>query len=132
MIGCNGMSHMLQHDGFTGFGRGNQQTALAFADRSNHIDNATGNIFLCADIAFQFERFIRMQRCQVFEQHPVFGCFGRGAVDFIDFDQCKIPLSILGRSDFTFNGVTRMKIETPDLGRGNIDIVCRCHITGIR
>ena len=46
MIGRDGMCHVLQHHGFTGFRRSDQQTALAFADRGDHVDDTAGNILL--------------------------------------------------------------------------------------
>src|SRR5260364_407786 len=56
---------MLLNDRFARFGRSDNQAALAFANRRDHIDDAAGVIFFAAQIAFENQRRIWMQRCEV-------------------------------------------------------------------
>ena len=51
------MCDVLQHHGLAGFRRGHQQAALAFADRRDDIDDASGDVLLGLDIALEDQRY---------------------------------------------------------------------------
>ena len=57
IIGGNGVGNVLQHHGFTGFRRRNQQCTLAFTDWGNQVDGAAGQILFGFDVALKFELF---------------------------------------------------------------------------
>jgi len=56
---------MLQHHGLAGFGRGHQQSALALADRADHVDHAPGDVFLAGNIPLRALGLGREQRGEV-------------------------------------------------------------------
>ena len=118
------MCQMLQHDGLTGLRRRYQQTALAFADRRDHINDATGNVLFAAHLALQQQWLVRVQRGQVFKQNLVFRRLWRLAIHLVDFDQCKVALTILRCSNLTLDRVASVQVEAAYLRRRNINIVC--------
>ena len=59
VIGSDRVRNMLQHHGLTRFRRGHQQSTLAFADRSDHIDHTPGNILFAGNIPLQLHRLGR-------------------------------------------------------------------------
>ena len=132
MIGGDGVGDVLHHDGLAGLGWGNHQAALAFADGRDHVDDPRGDVLFAADLAFQSHVLVGMQRRQVFEENLVLRVFRRLAVDLVDLDQGEIAFAILRRADLAFNGVARVQVETPYLGRADINVVGPGQIGGVR
>ncbi len=75
------MCNMLQHHRFPRLGAGYQQTALPFTDRGDHIDHATGDVFITFDVAFEDHGLRGEQRGEVFKQNLVFGAIWSFVVD---------------------------------------------------
>ena len=79
MVIGNSVGKLLQEHGLTGFRRSYDQTALAFADRREHIHQThRDGIFR---VAGQCELFIREKRGQVIEGDSVADFFRRTSVD---------------------------------------------------
>src|SRR5690625_711425 len=108
IIGSDGMSNMLHHDGLAGFWTGDDQCTLAFAYGGKDIKNATSDVFLAFYIALEYHALIRMQRRQVFKHDSMFDGLGLHAVDLVYLDEGKIALTILGRTYLPLYRITCM------------------------
>src|SRR5690606_24908319 len=115
MIMGNGLGDRLQDHGFTGLGRGHDESALAFADRCNQIDDSGSQIFGTAVADFEFQLFIGEQWRQVYEQDLVLGLFWRFKIYLGNLEQGKKAFTILGWANLAGNIVTGPEIKTPDL-----------------
>ncbi|MNT14986.1 hypothetical protein D3C72_1500160 [compost metagenome] len=123
VVGGDGVGNALHHHRLAALGRSNDQRALAAANRGDDVDQAASDVFLGLDVALQSHLFLGEQGRQVFEHHLVLVLLGGQAVDLVELGQCKVALAILGRTHFTFNHVTRVQVEAPDLAGGDVDIV---------
>ncbi|OIQ78846.1 hypothetical protein GALL_394490 [mine drainage metagenome] len=132
MVGRDGVGDVLHHHCLAGLGAGHQQAALAFADGGDHVDDAAGDVFLAANVALELQRLIRVQRGEVFEQDLVLGAFRGFAVDRVDLDQGEVAFAVLGRSDFTVDGVAGVQVEAADLRRRDVNVVRSCQIGAVR
>ena len=55
MIGRDGVCYVLHHHRLAAFGACHEQSALAFANRSDHVYHSAGNVFLAANVAFGYD-----------------------------------------------------------------------------
>ena len=108
MIAGNRVRDVLQHDGFARFWRRDEQTALAFANRSHDINDAAGNVFFGLDVALKAQYFVREQWREVFKQHLVLASLGRVAVDAVEFGQREVALTFFRRTHFAVDRVARV------------------------
>ena len=115
--------NVLQQHGLTGFRRRDNEAALAFADRRDHVDDARREIFRAAVALLELEPLLREQRRQVLEQHLALRGFGRVVIDLADLQQREVPLAVLRRANQAGNRVTRTQIEASDLARAHVDVV---------
>src|SRR5690606_28729981 len=81
---------VLQHDRFTRFRRGDDQTALTLADRGGQVDNAADQVFRGAVARFHLQTLGGEQRGQVLEENLVFGVFRSVVVDRVNLEQGEI------------------------------------------
>ena len=132
MICRDGMGDVLQQHRLAGARRGNDQPALAFAERRHDVDHPGRVILLGRITRFHFKPLIRIERRQVIEMHLVAGFFGIFEIDQIDLDQGKIPFAFLRAADLTLNRVAGAKGEFPDLARTDVDVVRTSQVIGIR
>src|SRR4051812_12684200 len=111
-IRCNGMRDVLKHDRLAAFRAGDQQAALAFADRRDDVDDAPCKVFFRLDVPLHLELLGRKQRGQVLEQYLVLGILGRFPVYLVYLYQREIALTVFGRPDLSFYRIACMKIES--------------------
>ena len=123
MVGGNRVSDVLQHHGLARLRRGHEQTALALADRRNHVDDAARHVLFTANVALEQERLVRVQRREVLEHDLMFRGLGWMVVDLVDLHQREVALAVLRRTHFPFDRVAGMQVEAADLRRADIDIV---------
>ena len=86
----NGMGHILQQHGLAGFGRGDDQAALAFAYGGHEIDDAGGQILLGAVAQFKAQPGAGKQRREVFKKDLVARILRLVEVDAVDLEQREI------------------------------------------
>ena len=112
----DGVRDVLHQHCLSGLRRGDDQTALALADRSNDVDQTARQVLVALHVAFELQGLVREERRQVLEQHPVLQVFRRLAVHRFHLDEREIAFAVLRNADFTFHGVAGMEIESADLG----------------
>ena len=129
VVGGDGVGNVLEQDGLTGFGLGDDHGALSFSDRGEQVDDARGGggVF-----PRQAEFFLGKERSEVFEGDAVAHERGFAAIDPDHFYQREELLPFFGRANDAPQGVARFEPEEPDLGLGNIDVVRRSEIVVIR
>ncbi len=132
MVLLDRVRDVLKHHGLAGLRRGDQQAALALADRRDHVDDAARDVFFAAHFTFEQQHLVRVQRRQVFEHDLVLRGFRRLAVDLVHLHQREIALAVFRRAHFTFDRVAGMQIEAADLRRADINIVRARQIRGFR
>ena len=130
MIGGDRMRDVLHQHGFAGLGRRHDQTALPFADRRDHVDDAGGVVFFGLGIALEHHRLIGMQGRQILEQDLVLARLGRLAIDLVDLDQSEVALAVFGRAHLAFDRVAGVQVEASDLRGRDIDVVGAREIGG--
>ena len=64
-----------------------------------------------------------MQRRQVLEQDLITRVFRLVVVNFVNFQQRKVTLTLFRRTNLTGNGVTSAEVETADLAWGYVDVI---------
>ncbi len=67
VVGGDAVGDVLQHHGLAGLGRRDDESALAFADGRNHVDDARGEILSAAVALFQDQGFLGEQGGEVLE-----------------------------------------------------------------
>ena len=120
MIGGDRVGERLQHHGFSGARRRDDQSALPLADRAQQVQHAPGKIFARR---FHLQAPRRVQRRQVVKEDLVARDFGILEIDRFDFNQGEVALAVLGRADLAGDGVAGAQIEFADLRRRNVNIV---------
>ena len=119
----DGRGDVLQQHRLTGLRRRDDQTALTFADRGHHVDDACREIFGTAVTLLELQAFFREQRRQVLEQHLGACVLGRVVIDLPDLEQREIALAVLGRTNQAGYCVAGAQREAPNLAGTDIDIV---------
>src|SRR5690625_3082931 len=123
MVDRDALRNVLQHHRLTGLGRGNDQAALAFADRRRDVDDARRNVFGAPVAALQPQLFASEQRCQVLEQDLALGLLRLFVVDFVDFQQREITLALFRRPYLAGDRVARAQTEATDLAGGDVNVI---------
>ena len=118
----------LQHHGLTGPGCRHNQPALALADGGDEIHDAGAVLTL---IMLQIDPFLRVERGQVIEKNLVPRDFGIFQIDLLDLQEGKVSFALLRGADLAGHGVACPEVETPDLGRRNIDVVGSRQVIGV-
>ena len=129
MIGGDGIRDGLQHHRFAGTRRGDDQSALAFADGAKHVENASGEIFFGG---LETDAFLRIERRQVVEEDFVARDLGVFEVDGFDFNQREVALAVFRRAHLSRDGVAGAQIELANLRRRDVDIVRAREIVVLR
>ena len=125
------MGNVLHHHGFAAFGRGNQQGALAFANRGNDVNDAPSDVFFAFDIALKPHVFLGEQGREVLKHDLVFVVLGQIAVDLVQFGQREITLAVFGDAHLAFNHVTGVQVEAAHLAGADVDVVGAGGVTGV-
>ena len=132
VVGGDGMGNVLHHHGFTALGRCDEQGALAFANRGNDVNDATGDVFFAFDVTLQTHLLFGKQGCQVLEHDFVFVVFGQIAIDLVQLGQSKVTLAVFGNTHFAFDHVASVQIEAAHLAGADVDIVRAGGVAGVR
>ena len=120
VIDGDGIGDGLQHHGFAGARRGDDQAALALADGAEKIEDATGHVFLGR---FHLQAALRIERSEVVEKDFVASDFGIFEVYGFDFDQGEVALAVFRRADLAGDGVAGAEIEFADLRGRDVNVV---------
>jgi len=123
MVVHDRLRDVLQHHRLAGLRLRDDESALAFADRRDQIEDAPGDVFGRSVAALEMKGLAREQRRQVFEQDLVLRHLRRFAVDVIDLEQRKVALAFFRRADAAGDVVAGTQIETTDLRGRHVDIV---------
>jgi len=132
MVGRDSVRDVLQHHGFAGARRRDDEPALALAERTDQIDDPRRIFLLAGFLQFELEVFVRVERRQVVERDAVPRFVRVLEVDAVDLEKRKIALCVLGRADFALDGVARAQAELADLARRYVDVVRSGEIIGFR
>jgi hypothetical protein len=114
---------MLHHHRLAALRAGHQQTALAFADGRDDVDDATGDVLFAADVTLEFQVFGRVQGVRFSKRILFFDASGTSPLILSTLTRAKVAFPILRRADFTLDGVAGMQVEAPDLARADVDVV---------
>src|SRR6516162_2732624 len=99
----DGVGDGLEEHCFTGFRRGDDQTALAAPYGGNKVDNATRNVrWHC----FEVEHFTREDRRQYIKMRPAFRDFWVYSINGFYAQQAVILFIILWRTNLAGNHIT--------------------------
>src|SRR3546814_8891916 len=82
---------------------GNDERALAFAQRGKDVQDTACGVFFAFYVAFKRHDLVGMQRRQVLKHNAMLDGLGLHAVYFVDLDQGKVALSVLDRKSTRLN-----------------------------
>ena len=120
MILRDGVGHFLENDGLARLGGRGNQRPLALPERRNQVDDSRGERPITS---FELEPLLGIERREVVEEDFVLGIFWSFKIDRFDFEQSKVALTLLGRTNLSFHRVPGSQIEALDLRGRDIDIV---------
>ena len=112
-------------------GGGDDQRALALADRRDDIDDARGHVLAGRVIDLELQPLVGIKRRQVVEIDLVADLFRVLEIDRVDLEQREIALALLGAADHALDGVAGAQAEAADLRGRDIDIVGTRQIIGV-
>ncbi len=101
-------------------GGGNDQAALALAERRHQIHDARRQVLR---VGLEPDVLLRVERRQVLEEDALAAAGRRLEVDRLDLDQREVALAFLRRSNLPGDGVAGVQVELANLGGGNVDVV---------
>src|SRR5690606_14733629 len=123
---------VLQHDGLARFRRGDDQAALALADRCAEVDHAAGEVLGGAVAGFHLQALVGEQRREVLEQDLVLRVLRPIVVDRVDLEQGEVALTFLRRTNLADDAVAGAQVETADLAGRYVDVVRAGQVGRIR
>ena len=123
MVFFDGGRNILHQDRLTRTRRGNDQSALAFADRGNDIDDPAGAILLGRIAALHLETLFRIERGKVVEVDLLVGLLRLLEVDAAHIGQREVALAVLRGDDRAFDRITGADVGLLQNFGADIDVV---------
>ena len=123
MVVLDRLGDVLQHHRLAGLRLGDDQAALALADRCDQVEDAAGDVLGRTVAALELERLAREQRGEVLEQHLVLRRFRRIAVDVVDAQHGEVALAFLRMAHAAGDVVAGAQVEAADLAGRDVDVV---------
>src|SRR2546428_8318939 len=120
MVGGDAVRDVLQHHRLAGARRGDDEPALALADRREQIEDARG-VPLVVELEAQVLGGV--ERRQVVEEDLVARLLRVLEVDGLDLEQREVALAFLGGTDLSGDHVAGAQVEAADLARRDVDVV---------
>src|SRR5690606_34624703 len=91
----DGCRDVLQQHRLAGLRWRDDQAALAFAYRRDHVDDACGEILGAAVALLELQPLPRKQRRQVLEENLALRVLGRIVIDLPDLQEREVSLAVL-------------------------------------
>ena len=120
MVGQDAVGDLLEQDRLAGARRGDDQAALALADRRDQVDDAHVDLVAAG---LQHDPAQRVQRRQVVEADLLAELVGVLVVDRLDAEQGEVALVLLGRADLAGDDRAGLQAEAADLAGRDVDVV---------
>ena len=120
VVAGDGVGERLQHHGFAGARRRDDQSALALADRAEQVEHSARQVFTRR---LHFQAALGIERREVVKENFVARDFRIFKVDRFDLDQREIALAVLWRANLSGNGIACSQIELANLRRRYVNIV---------
>ncbi len=120
VVGGDRVGDVLEDHRLAGARRGDDQAALALAERRHHVQHAGGHV---VRRGLEVDPALRVERGQVVEDDLVACRVGRLEVDRLDLDQGEVALALAWRTDLAAHGVAGAQVEAANLGRRDVDVV---------
>jgi hypothetical protein len=114
---------VLHQHGLAGARRGDDEAALALADRGDDVDDSRRIVLARRVRLLELEPLGGIERRQVVEMDLVADLLRVLEIDRVDLEQGEIALALLRPADRPFHGVARAQAETADLRGGDVDVV---------
>ncbi len=115
VVGLDRLGDVLQHHGLADPGGGDDQAALAFAERRDDVDDPPRTILHRRIGQLHGQALVGIQRREVIESDLVADVFRVFEIDQGDAGQGEIALAFLGRADGAVDGITGAQAELSDL-----------------
>ena len=117
------MGDVLQHHRLAGARRGDDQPALALAQRRDQVDDPGRQILLGRILDLDLEALLGIERRQIVEIDAVADLVRLVEIDRVDLEQGEIALALLGRADLPLDRIAGAQAEAAHLARAHIDVV---------
>jgi hypothetical protein len=120
MICGDRVRDFLKKDGFSRFRRRDDQGALAFAYRTEKVNNPR-RYFLC--LCFEIEPLVRVEGGEILEGDAILSDCGFVEIDLLDAEHREEALAFFGTSNLAVDRISGLQVEKPYLTGANINIV---------
>ena len=129
MVRRDAVGQALEQHRLARAGRRDDEAALALAERREQVHDAAREVL---GLGLELDARLRVERREVLEEHLLARLLGRLEIDRFDLDQREVAFPVLRRPDLARDGVARVQIELPDLGRRHVDVVGPRQVVVIR
>ena len=131
MIVRDCVGYALEEHGLTGFGLGDDESALALAYRREHVHYAAGRVG-GVGTSGEVELLVREERGEEVKGNAVTDEFRLAAVHHGNLYQREVFVAFARRTDLSGNGVAVLEGVLLDLLLGDIDVVGRIEVVVVR
>ena len=132
MVGDDAVRDVLHQHRLAGARLGDDQRALALAERGHDVDHPTADVLIARILDLEGQLLGRVVGRQVVEMDPVPRALRRIEVDRVDLEQGEVALALLGRADLAIDEVAGAQAEAPDLARRHVDVIRPGQIVDVR
>ncbi len=123
VIRRDGMRDVLQHHRLAGPGRGDDEAALALAERRDQVDHPGRQVLLRRHLDLELQAPVGIERRQIVEVDPVADLVRILEVDGVDLEQREVALAFFRAADLAVEGVAGAQAEAADLRGRDIDVI---------
>ena len=120
VVGGDAVGDILENHRLSGTRGGDNQATLPHADGRDEVDDPRGHVLIAS---FQLETLLRIEWGEIVEEDFVEHHIRRLEVDFFDFQQRIVTLTLLGGADVSGDAVARAQVEAADLRRRDVNVV---------
>ena len=113
---------VLEDDRLARLGRRDDEAALTLSEGRDQVDDARDEVCGTAVAPFEHETLVGEQRGEVLEQDLVLPVVRLAHVDLVNLEQREV-FAVLRRADLAGDAVAGAEAETPNLARGDVDVV---------
>ncbi len=131
MVLLDRLGDVLQHDRLTHARRGDDQAALALAERGDDVDHPARAVLQRRVLDFHVQALFGIERRQVVEQDLGLDHLRIFEVDRVDLEQGEVALALARTAHSAVHRVARAQTEAADLRRRDIDVVRTRQIVGV-
>ena len=120
VVGADAVGDLLEEHRLAGLGRGDDQGALALAERVDQVDQALAEVL---GVGLEVDQLDRVDRGQVVEERAAARRVGVDAVDAVDAEQAPVLLAVTRGADDAGDAIADAQAGAAHLAGRDVDVV---------